>query len=290
MLARRSSSPTATGPSTRPLLSGTHVAGTPAPPVGPPVRAGARAQGRPKPLPEAAPVVRVSYGADATAARGGSAAQRRAVVLLTLAVVTVLSWALVLLPASWPPVWAAAPATVLLGLDLLALRSVARRRAARVVADRARTRGARAHRRAEDAGAAAVPLRAGREMPGRPAAPAVAARTSRPAGSTARSVGTSSGRAVPPRPAARPAAPAAAVRPEWEDRRWEDETGPIYGVERPNPLAGDDGWAPVAVPRPVYTMKPVAPRPQPRPWTAERDFADDLDLDAVLAKRRAVNG
>jgi hypothetical protein len=221
----------------------------------------------------------------------GSPARRRAVVLLTLAVVTVLSWVLAVVPSFGLPVWAAGPATLLLGLDLLALRSVARRRAGRALAERARSRGAQSSRRLEDDRPVAEPAR-GRDLPGRPAAPVVpgAARTSRPAGSTARSVGTSSGRAVPPRPAARPAAPAAAVRPEWEDRRWEDETGPIYGVERPNPLAGDGGWAPVAVPRPVYTMKPVAPRPQPRPWTDERDFADDLDLDAVLAKRRAVNG
>ena len=84
--------------------------------------------------------------------------------------------------------------------------------------------------------------------------------------------------------------PASGAHPEWEDRRWEDETGEIVGVERPNPLDPDDGWEPVAVPPPTYTMKPMAPRPQPRPWEGERDFADDLDLDAVLAKRRAVNG
>jgi hypothetical protein len=73
-------------------------------------------------------------------------------------------------------------------------------------------------------------------------------------------------------------------------------------------------WTPVPVPPPTYTLKPAAPRPDPaplelpappapsaepaalqtprppRPWDDDRTFADDLDLDAVLARRRAVNG
>jgi hypothetical protein len=81
-------------------------------------------------------------------------------------------------------------------------------------------------------------------------------------------------------------------------------------------------WVPVPVPPPTYTLKPMAPRPEPAPldlpsvphppdpdplteqqaeptegdtrppwpWEADRTFADDLDLDAVLARRRAVNG
>jgi hypothetical protein len=31
-------------------------------------------------------------------------------------------------------------------------------------------------------------------------------------------------------------------------------------------------------------------RPARRPWDDDREWADDLDLDAVLARRRAVNG
>jgi hypothetical protein len=83
--------------------------------------------------------------------------------------------------------------------------------------------------------------------------------------------------------------------------------------------AGRD-WTPVPVPPPTYTMKPAAPRPEPttsglpgaapsssdrgcvdqssgeaaevrsaRPWDEDPTWADDLDLDAVLARRRAVN-
>jgi len=74
-------------------------------------------------------------------------------------------------------------------------------------------------------------------------------------------------------------------------------------------VSGGPGWTPVAVPPPTYTLKPVArraepraldltppaaPQPAPRPWdidpVTERPWADELDLDLVLARRRAVNG
>jgi hypothetical protein len=75
-----------------------------------------------------------------------------------------------------------------------------------------------------------------------------------------------------------------------------------------------DTWTPVPVPPPTYTLKPAVPRPEPAPldppcpppqstepaacqeargprsWGGDRTFADELDLDAVLARRRAVNG
>lgn len=84
---------------------------------------------------------------------------------------------------------------------------------------------------------------------------------------------------------------------------------------------GGTPWLPVPVPPPTYTLKPAAPRPEPAPLAlppasetpapssageeqalsegegrpaasgeTDRTFADDLDLDAVLARRRAVNG
>jgi hypothetical protein len=206
------------------------------------------------------------------------AAHRRAAVLLTLVGATVLSWALVLVPAAGAPVWEAVPASLLLALDLVALRSAARRRASRAMARRRAERIERIGReRVAEAARAAGPARL---------------RTVRPAGSSARAAATASGRSAGGRPA-RPAVPvvaaAATSRPGWDDRRWEDETGEIVGIERPNPLAAE-GWAPVPVPTPTYMSKPVVERPKPRPWTPERDFADDLDLDAVLARRRAVNG
>jgi hypothetical protein len=73
-------------------------------------------------------------------------------------------------------------------------------------------------------------------------------------------------------------------------------------VEEP---AASIGWTPVPVPLPLYTLKPMAPsrwslppRPvapaDPMPSVAEEDLAPmglaSLDLDAVLERRRAVNG
>lgn len=82
-----------------------------------------------------------------------------------------------------------------------------------------------------------------------------------------------------------------------------EETAPP--VEEAVPAASI-GWTPVPVPVPLYTLKPMAPRwdlaprerpmafPDPVPAVAEEDFAPmglaTLDLDAVLERRRAVNG
>jgi hypothetical protein len=77
---------------------------------------------------------------------------------------------------------------------------------------------------------------------------------------------------------------------------------PEPAVEEP---AASIGWTPVPVPVPLYTLKAVAPsrwslppRPvavaDPVPSVAEEDLAPmglaTLDLDAVLERRRAVNG
>ncbi len=231
---------------------------------------------------------------------------------------SVLSWTLAVLPALTVPAWAATPATALLVLDLLALRVAARRRtvrARRAAAAQARAEVGAARRAAAVEGgmAAAAPDRTaqvsdrvrGRSSAGRPAAPPAGPVPTAAAGGGARgrSVAASTVRTVPMRSAA--SSTPVVVRPDPSDRGWEDETGPIVAVERPNPLDPDDGWAPVAVPPPTYTLKPVVPWPSLRTWhdgtwheaarhdgtwQAERDFADDLDLDAVLARRRAVNG
>jgi len=64
------------------------------------------------------------------------------------------------------------------------------------------------------------------------------------------------------------------------------------------------GWAPVPVPRPTYTLKPAAPRREPAPLAVEMisvaatvpaiedpaaaaETTGGLDLDAILARRRA---
>lgn len=70
-----------------------------------------------------------------------------------------------------------------------------------------------------------------------------------------------------------------------------------------SPAGTADGWVPVPVPRPAYTLKPAVPRPEPAPLVldevpaaaGEAAAADDaavavvgeLDLDAVLDRRRA---
>jgi hypothetical protein len=213
------------------------------------------------------------------------AARRRARVLSVLLALTAASW--VLVPASRIGWQAAAPATVLLVLDLLALVLTGRRRAVR------RAAAVRDRRRRADL------LRweaAGR----RAAAPATA-----PIGTTG-----------PVEAAAEPAVARVTVssteRPERASARVERELA-----------VGAGTWIPVPVPPPTYTLKATAPRPEPapldlpgspaprptdpavaaaagaddtpavrtpRPWDADRSFADDLDLDAVLARRRAVNG
>jgi hypothetical protein len=311
VLPRRRPSPSATGPSSRPLLPVSRVDGVP------PVRAGARAQARPKALPDVAPVA--GRGLVARGASAALAARRRAVVLVGLVLVTAVGWVVVALPSPDVAGWVGVPASVVLGLDLLALRTAARsraRRAARVASARrvaeivagARESAARGDVPADVRSDVRPDVRAdgqaggqagGRadvrpdraRMPGRPVAPMrTVARTAGPRATPAERP------LVRPtvRPSARPEVAAATAAPAgargWDDRRWEDETGEIVGVERHNPLTPDDGWAPVAVPTPAYLLKPVIPRRPPVPWTAERDFADDLDLDAVLARRRAVNG
>jgi hypothetical protein len=71
-------------------------------------------------------------------------------------------------------------------------------------------------------------------------------------------------------------------------------------------VAVDATWTPVPVPPPTYTLKPVAPRPQPAPLEPALDPAaqpaaaapaqlrlvpePEVDLDSVLDRRRAVNG
>ena len=69
--------------------------------------------------------------------------------------------------------------------------------------------------------------------------------------------------------------------------------------------ARQGGWLPVPVPPPTYTLKAKAPRPAPPPLEEEpvaepvaawaqpsepEDAGRPLDLDEVLARRRAVNG
>jgi len=148
------------------------------------------------------------------------------------------------------PWWAGLTASGLLLLDLVGLRASARRRAA------ART----THRRASARGRAARAAQ-------------------RPAGTPSRTA------------PAMPAAAGGSGRPE--------RAGAVHD-DRP------DTWVPVPVPPPVYTLKPVARRPEPPPLPPARPAAvrevaapealpprrepvPQLDVDAALDRRRAVN-
>jgi len=212
------------------------------------------------------------------------AARRRARVLTALVLLTATAWALAaVVPALAFAGWLC---LLLLGLDLAALVVTGRQRAVRrAAAERERAR------RAEHARAEAQRRRTAR-----------AAAAARPVPQAA----------VSEPPAAR-TTPVPVVRPEPAAQRVARELG-----EGPP----SETWTPVPVPPPTYTLKATAPRPEPapldlpadpppqpaepapaqepeqqeeataqaRPWEGDRSFADDLDLDAVLARRRAVNG
>jgi hypothetical protein len=261
---------------------------------------------------------------------------RRARVLAALLLFTVTSWLATALSLVEPVV--AAAATALLGADLLALRAVARRRQALRRQPAAVPRGA-----GSGAGSpvpwSGSPVKPEVEVPADDALTEqdpVSADGRRPA---VRRPGAPLRRTLPPAAARRPAAHRVARR------------------EAPAAEAGlptsDGTWMPVPVPPPTYTLKPMAPRPEPpaleldnhrpagasadeaaaqvtdpgqsppvvvgaegvsppagpvldryeggdpsaaqerparRPWDDDREWADELDLDAVLARRRAVNG
>jgi len=215
------------------------------------------------------------------------AARRRARVLSWLLVLTATAWtASVAVPAAEVVGWIV---TGLLLLDLAALVVTGRRRAVR----RATVERDRRHQ-VQLARREAAARRAEREAALATAAPATAP--------------SADGAAVPS------STPAPTPRPERASER----------VARELEEGMSAVWTPVPVPPPTYTLKPAVPRPEPapldlpvdpaptptdpaaasaadtpdaaagargkRPWDDDRTFADELDLDAVLARRRAVNG
>jgi hypothetical protein len=228
----------------------------------------------------------------------------------------------------------ASAATALLVADLAALRAVARRR--QFERGRAPIGGSRSGV-ASPGPASSVPA-AALTADGAPAAATEPAADARRA---ARSTGAPLRRTLPPAAARRPAA-----------HRVSRREAPAAEAGLPT---ADGTWMPVPVPPPTYTLKPMAPRPEPpaldlddhrpvgpgspggaasgagaaeglvrgqvvgagrlaapggpvpdryeavepaaaesrtarRPWDEDHEWADDLDLDAVLARRRAVNG
>ena len=226
--------------------------------------------GRPVPVPRLAP----------TAAQ--VAARRRLLVLSLVGSLAAATWALVTVTnISWS---VALLPTGLVLVDLAALMISGRRRTVRragLLRDQRR-----AARRKVVTAAPAVVV---------PSAPATSAAVTSPAHSA---------------PVVARETVSSTERPERASARVEREL-----------VVGDGTWMPVPVPPPTYTLKATAPRPEPapldlpaappprstepagqepsdgaavartpRPWDDDRSFADDLDLDAVLARRRAVNG
>jgi hypothetical protein len=81
-----------------------------------------------------------------------------------------------------------------------------------------------------------------------------------------------------------PAAPAASSEPGAVPEV--SVPSPVSGASVPSPVSGAS--VPSPVPGASSASEPAVRAP--RPWDADRTFADELDLDAVLARRRAVNG
>ena len=206
----------------------------------------------------------------------------RALTLLTLLVATPAVWAAHVFGTLllWPTV----TVTALFVLDLLFVRSAARRAAAR----------RRLAMRRAKAGAAGTPVRASMSKQ-RPGAGAktfpVAGRVAAPA----RSARSASARPAS-RPAAAPSVATSALAVETVTRvHSQDAVTEVIVLE--------GSWEPVEVPRPTYTMKAKAERPVPSgaaPLPPESDSApsreplqpaiaiDELDLDSVLDRRRAA--
>lgn len=227
-------------------------------------------------------------------ARRAAGARRRAVLTALLVVAVPLAWAAVPL-ASLSLVVGVAPTALLLAVLVAGRRAVvtaaradaewevgapyrlpAPRREPSVVGRAVRPSDAVTEVMAR---VPRVPVRAGASVALAEAAATVAA-ASVPATTT-----------VPATAAVRAARPAPAAEPATETATEPAVSGPA--------------WVPVPVPRPTYTLKPEARRPEPAPLPAEPGttptVAADarpeaptaattggLDLDAVLARRRAA--
>jgi hypothetical protein len=193
----------------------------------------------------------------------------RALILLTLLVATPACWA----AHTWGTLllWPTLTVTALLVLDLLFVRSVARRAAAR-----RRMTVRRAHPQRMAAGQQPKTFPASGARPVRPAKPAAA---------SASAMSYTSTTAVAER--SEVAVVAASVHSQ-------DAITEVIVLE--------GAWEPVAVPPPTYTMKPKADRPAGAQVTLEADsdsaparepiqpavVIDELDLDTVLERRRAA--
>jgi hypothetical protein len=235
-----------------------------------------------------------SYGSasrDALLARRAAAARRRATLTLGLVVLTALVGVIVAVTSL--PVWTVAvPAVLLVSVLVLGRRAVlanaradaaarereAAREAARPAALRRAGRPAPAVRTTVT-GRAVHPSQTQTEMISRVRAAGAAgvagqgAESSTTAKTTAAKSGAEAERTVAPTAAARPAETAepeasSASRPTGEAAR-AASAAPAARQPAPAQEGESTDWEPVAVPRPVYTLKSTAPRWEPAPLTAE---------------------
>lgn len=228
---------------------------------------------------------------------------------------------------AWLPAWLAWTSAALLVVDVYVSRKAARRLARKAIG-RGRRMSDRALSSRDASGravrAAAGPTRGLVQRPG--PADARKAQRAQPDRPTAarRSAAAAAGVNLAAARTAPPGTPGSRDAQELLDALVAgSEAAPVVPDESGTaaPVAAEDGtWMPVPVPPPTYTLKPKAPpRPEPRPVepsepvppvesagpaegspaagedaeTAEAEApagAAGFDLDAVLARRRAVNG
>lgn len=267
--------------------------------------AGPAAGPAPRPGRRPSPARATGAAAARAAAVPRAAARRRAQVLLVLVAVTATGWLAV--PATGLPVAVAVASTALLVADLIALRVLALRGAVRRAAA---SRAAEPRRTAPAADAPAHrPARRGTVQAARAAAATAARRRAAAAAALAADTDSageklSADSTWNPVPVPPPTYTLKPVVPRPEPAALDLSTGGHDGAAPAIPASADDpadeptGTAhAVAAPPAVVevgtgTEDRVAtsdPAP-PRPWEDGRRWADDLDLDAVLARRRAVNG
>lgn len=202
---------------------------------------------------------------------------RRRTTLGALIAVAVACWAGALIPQRGLPVSLAGATTLLIGLDVLALRATAPGRRARA-------------RQRSSAGSAPMrgAVESARTQRSLPAQVQQAQSNRISATSKLQQAPLQQPPCVPPMSALAVDEPDRDASPGDSCSDEEGETGEVVGVERPNPLMSEDRWIPVPLPLPTYLLKPAVSRPRPQSWAGENGPAKDLDLDAVLARRRAV--
>ncbi len=247
------------------------------------------------------------------------AARRRAMVLGTLMLCTAVAW--IGAVAYVLPVWPAMGMSLLLAVDLVLLRAVARQR---LLVPRGtpalparRTASASPETRSQPGARAARPRTGGLPVlgqevaasAGQAVAPRTTAATENADTQSVEVGGRDQGKvAVPGADGAFDGGgtDAAATRPVGDVAPASAETSlpPVVG-------ALGEQWQPVPVPPPTYTLKPAVHRPAPPALdtttpvagtssgdpgagagvsgTAEPDDVPELDLDAVLARRRAAS-